>query len=373
MTSKPLGASPSQSQSIPSSRNGSVDVSVLVPGSPRWLTVFGDAPLAHALSSGGSLASRSRAAFFAVDTASLVGTTDAPTDHTPSRLAAFIDEQAPPLAFGSTKTAVRYGSFGLLRWSNGKISELACLLRAAQQWLAEQGAEAIVGPMDFSIFHGYRVMSSGFDTPPFLGEVPRHPGLREALEQCGLSPLSTWRTYDFSAEDHVAQAQLMSQKLEAFRDTLQEYTVQPVNCDTAESTARELALLYPLIMESFSKNFATTHLDFENFAALFTPLAPLICRESSIRIMHGDTCVGFSISYLNPVVPGTVVWHSFGNTAAHRGRGLGYLCIERTFAGFVKMNYSASCCALVKDGPNHFEHTHHAARSYHIMGRRIRS
>ena len=350
-----------------STRLSKVPVTQLVAGDALWLQCFGGEPVAHAVSPGGPLAARCRAAFFAY-----VTDTDRETGSDSPRLAAFIDERAPELLLPHAVKRYRYGSFGLLRWSQTDISVLEAMLRAAAEWLKAEGAEYIVGPIDFSIFHGYRVMSTGYDRPSFLGEVRQDPMVRVALEQCGLTPLSTWRSYDMSADDHKAQVAAIEPRMETLKDTLAAYRVEPIVCDGEAATAKELTLLYPLIMESFADNFAATQLSEDEFRGLYRPLAPLICPRSSVRIMFGESCVGFSISYINPLLPGTVVWHSFGNTAAHRGRGLGVMCIHQTFSGFVEQGYIGSFCAFVKDGPNHFEHTHRASRTYQIMGRKLR-
>jgi hypothetical protein len=355
------------------SRFAPVTIVQVSPNDPLWQEHFSKEPVACAVATGGNLSHRAMAAFFVAlpkDTSTPMGSAQdaGKTGH----VAAFIDTNAPALSLGGGQTVERYGSFGLLQWNGEDLSELHALLQAAQQWLKQQGVHFVVGPMNFSIFHGYRVFSSGFERHPFLGETQRQPGLREALEQCGLSTLSTWRTYDYTAADHLNEVEAVAGKMATYAGKLAQYKVEHIDCSTPSGRHREMRMLYPLIMESFSKNFATTNLDFECFQSLYNPMASLICSASSIRIMHQDACVGFTISIINPLEAGTVIWHSFGNTAAHRGQGLGYLCIDATFRGFVAKGYRASLCGPVKDGANHFEHTHAAARCYHIMGRALR-
>lgn len=285
------------------------------------------------------------------------------------RIAAFVDAKTKPL--NPQESHNSFGSFGYFECPLKSPSTACALLRAAEKWLAEQGCNEVIGPIDFTIFHGYRIMSSGFERPAYLGEPRTPPHHRELLEQCGYSPRSTWRTYDFSADDHLAQVQRMNKILAPLRESLRDYNVIPISTDPAHAAA-ELHALYPLIMESFSKNFAATELDRDEFIALYQPLVTVLCPSSSFRIVHAGQNVGFSIGYRNPLTPGTAVWHSFGNTAAHRAKGLGYLCIARVFEGFVREGYTASYCSLVKDGANHFEHTHTAARTYSVLGRKIK-
>jgi hypothetical protein len=285
------------------------------------------------------------------------------------RIAAFVDAKAKPLSVSQPFSSV--GSFGYFDCPPKNTSVACALLRAAEKWLTAESCTEVIGPIDFTIFHNYRVMSSGFDRPPYLGEPRTPPHFIELLQQCGYSSRSTWRTYDFSAADHLAQLETMKTVLAPLQQSLKPYEIVPIST-AASDLEGELKALYPLIMESFSKNFAATELDMEEFIALYRPLVSVLCPASSFKVVHMGENVGFSIGYRNPLNPGTAVWHSFGNTAAHRGKGLGYLCIARVFEGFVQEGYKASYCSLVKDGPNHFEHTHAAGRSYEVFGRKLR-
>ena len=291
------------------------------------------------------------------------------------RIAAFVVAKAKPpmLSMGASEpfsSVGSFGSFGYFDCRPKNTSVASALLRAAENWLVTQSCTEAIGPIDFTIFHGYRVMSSGFERQPYLGEPRTPPHFIELLQQCGYSSRSTWRTYDFSAADHLAQVQTMKAVLAPLQQSLKPYEIFPIST-AADDIEGELKALYPLIMESFSKNFAATELDLEEFIGLYRPLVTVLCPSSSFKIVHKGENVGFSIGYRNPLNPGTAVWHSFGNTAAHRGKGLGYLCIARVFEGFVHEGYKASYCSLVKDGPNHFEHTHAAGRTYEVFGRKL--
>jgi hypothetical protein len=55
--------------------------------------------------------------------------------------------------------------------------EKACtekLIQASEEWLREKGKKRIEGPINLNILAGYRLQTTGFDTPAFPGE-PRNP------------------------------------------------------------------------------------------------------------------------------------------------------------------------------------------------------
>jgi hypothetical protein len=358
-------------QPAPSSRIRKVRVLRVDPWDALWSVTFGGIPLAAHTDPKGHFGTSGRAAFFVALRDRAIGD-DKVNPAVLGHVAAFIDGRAQPLVLGSGQKVTDYGSFGMIECHEDDVSVLRALLQSAEDWILTQGGQAIIGPMDFSIFHGYRLLSVGSESPQYLGEPRTRPWIRAGLEQCGLSALATWRTYDFSDADHKEQLELLEPIMKVLRPKLEAYHCESIDCSSEEKTQKELENLYPLIMETFADNFAATSIDAAEFFDLYRPLGPLICPSASIRIMHGNDCVGFTLSYRNPLNPGTAVWHSFGNTAAHRGKGLGYLCMEASFAGFVRAGYTASHCSLVKDGGNHFEHTHIAARTYQILGRRIR-
>ena len=70
------------------------------------------------------------------------------------------------------------------------------LLGAASAWLADQGAGAILGPMNFDIWHGYRVMTQGFDREPFYGEPYNKAYYPAFLTRFGFTAERRWNSVE---------------------------------------------------------------------------------------------------------------------------------------------------------------------------------
>ncbi len=87
------------------------------------------------------------------------------------------------------------GSLGLFEAENdhGVAQDL---IGAAVHWLRGEGARRIWGPMNFDIWHGYRLMTAGFGARIFAGEPYNKPYYPELFERCGLAATLRWHSFD---------------------------------------------------------------------------------------------------------------------------------------------------------------------------------
>jgi hypothetical protein len=135
-------------------------------------------------------------------------------------------------------------------------------LDAACDWLAGQGVTKVVGPVDFSTWHRYRLVSGGGGTRPFFLE-PYNPAYYPAL---------------FEASGFVAEAHYVShwatdldavvEKGRRAGDKLRRagYTMRPFDRRRFED---ELRLLYELSSRIFGGNTFYTPCPFAEFRALY--------------------------------------------------------------------------------------------------------
>jgi GNAT superfamily N-acetyltransferase len=79
----------------------------------------------------------------------------------------------------------RWGWFGFLEVERDREA-LEALLRAAEDWLRDQGCDRMVGPADFTLNDGCGVLVDGFERPPQIRQTWNHPWLGELCEQAGL-------------------------------------------------------------------------------------------------------------------------------------------------------------------------------------------
>ena len=80
----------------------------------------------------------------------------------------------------------RFGEFGCLAARDE--TALAPLLKQAEQWLREQGAQRACGPFSLSINQECGLLVEGFDTPPMLMMGHAASWMGEAVERAGYQP-----------------------------------------------------------------------------------------------------------------------------------------------------------------------------------------
>ena len=73
------------------------------------------------------------------------------------------------------------------------------LFGAARAWLeVEHGLCRVWGPMQFDIWHGYRLLTRGFDTEIFFGEPYNRPYYAALFGHGGFAPRKTWSSVEVS-------------------------------------------------------------------------------------------------------------------------------------------------------------------------------
>ncbi len=76
------------------------------------------------------------------------------------------------------------------------------LFDSAIHWLRdEHGIRRIWGPMNFDIWHGYRLMTRGFGERPFPGEPYNKPYYQEFFERYGFAARQNWSSVEVTGRD----------------------------------------------------------------------------------------------------------------------------------------------------------------------------
>lgn len=140
------------------------------------------------------------------------------------------------------------------------------LLDAAIEWLrVEGGIRRIWGPMNFDIWHGYRLMTRGFGQRPFYGEPFNKPYYPAFLEDYGFVVKQHWHSVEVSGhkalKDMTASGEFRYLKLigrgyrfEPFRD---------------QTIASELRKFHAVLTRSFDTALGFTPISLAEFEVLF--------------------------------------------------------------------------------------------------------
>lgn len=234
------------------------------------------------------------------------------------------------------------------------------VLQAAITWLGEQGVGPIWGPVQFSIWHGYRLMTRGFERPPFVGE-PRNPSYYPRLfTRCGFRPLSTWRSWDLSRSQ---LQQIVDSARAAPVATLEGTGFRAVPFDVEHFTA-SLRTLHGLMNEGFTRNLGFSVIDFDEFEALFSPMKPLIVPELVVTVYdEKNQALGFAYAYPDPRAG--VVLHTMVLRPEARGKGaVGPFFIDTVVGAALQRGGETTIGALAKAGRTFYDKTGEATREY---------
>jgi ribosomal protein S18 acetylase RimI-like enzyme len=248
------------------------------------------------------------------------------------------------------------------------------LLGSACDWLrAEHGLRRIWGPMQFDIWHGYRLMTRGFETATFLGEPYNKPYYPAQFAASGFAVRKKWFSLEVAG---VATFRMLTQPLEKDHARALEngYRIEPMDI-RAPALVRAL---HAAVEDSYRDFLGITRIELAQFREVFAAYARGLDPRFALGAWSptGELC-GFMIGYPDyaralqalrtqrfPLGPlrfwlrarsvERVVGFMIGITAKesargrHLGRALGYRCLRSVMeAGFE----SIVLALLAEDSP----------------------
>ncbi|MDH3443982.1 MAG: hypothetical protein OEN50_08680 [Deltaproteobacteria bacterium] len=143
------------------------------------------------------------------------------------------------------------------------------LFDATTQWLGEkQGIRSIWGPMNFDIWHGYRLMTRGFDQRPFYGEPYNKPYYQDFFERYGFTSMHHWNSVEVSGRKTLER---LAEPGKTPRDSLprQGYRFESFDPDRLR---QELRKLHSVLSLSFSGFLGYTPISANEFERLYHPV-----------------------------------------------------------------------------------------------------
>ena len=187
----------------------------------------------------------------------------------------------------------RFGLVGLFACDKDGAAARS-LVDAASAWIAEQGLNAIRGPMAGDIWHRWRFMTRGFATAPFPGE-PRNPEhYPELFTACGFAPVRTYSTkIVFNLE---AQLGLLS--MAADLNARRGYRFRSID---AASWDQDLKHVYELCRHSFATYWSVSESTFEEFSNIYDRWLRRVGADNIVLALDPSSAVaGLGLSVLGP-------------------------------------------------------------------------
>jgi GNAT superfamily N-acetyltransferase len=256
---------------------------------------------------------------------------DEPAPEPARRLVAYRGgEPVARLAFAARSGFTGAGGLtGYVGWYGAtEAAAGAAALRHAASLLFAEGAERVVGPLNGSTWHRYRLAlprdGEIEDGGPFLSEPRNPPGYPDHFEAAGFRPHLEYET-------RLVRRPAADGSLAAARARLAEAGVGIRSLDP-ERFAEELPGLYGLSVLAFAENPYYTPIPFEAFGALYAPLRPLL-DPALVRLAEDGEgrLLGYVFAFPDLLAaPGSprIVLKTLAAHPAARGLGLGRVLVD---------------------------------------------
>lgn len=186
------------------------------------------------------------------------------------------------------------GAVGLFECRND-YSAAAILLRNACQWLKNQfGLTRIWGPLNGSIWNGYRFMTRGFDSTLFVGEPYNPPYYPLLFERFGFHVLQEWDSLFVSGVERLetllprGAERLKLLKDKGYRFEIFERSQRP----------RQIETLRKVLLSSYRGFVGFTPVSSARFLAIFETMETLLDPDLFLLVYNpNDVPVGFAVAF----------------------------------------------------------------------------
>jgi GNAT superfamily N-acetyltransferase len=249
------------------------------------------------------------------------------------------------------------------------------LLDEAVAWLKARGAARVWGPMNFSMWHGYRLMTRGFDKTPFFGEPYNPPHYPQHLERFGFQPMSRYYSWDLD-EGHIKEFwDKASPFLPALQAANKGYRIEPIRLDRYDE---EVVRIHGVLNESFTNVLEYSSIEADELRSIFDGYDAFMIPELAQLVISPD---GEEVGYLatypdiapklraarNPSGPAEVerlVLHTMALKKAHRRRQ-----VIETFAipmlkAMLDQGFTKLIGALAREGRTIYHNVAEPTREY---------
>ena len=206
------------------------------------------------------------------------------------RLSVFIN---PNLRDGQGRRVATVGNFECIH--DRFVAE--DLLGSAADWIRRNSDCTVIwGPMNYDIWHGYRMMTRGFDRTPFCSEPYNKPYYPDMFGENRYRVLQTWNSVEINGREEITRA-IGRGRSRYERVVSAGYRFLPFGQERFE---RDLINLYDLVNRSFSCFLGYTPTRFAEFRKIFNPNRAAI--DPSVFVLVRDekeAICGFAGSFVD--------------------------------------------------------------------------
>ena len=247
------------------------------------------------------------------------------------------------------------------------------LLEQALDRHRADGCERVIGPMDGSTWHRYRLVTERGTEPTFFMEPDNPDDWPAHFTNAGFAPLATYFSAlntDLSRRDPRSYRRVV----ELERDGITLRTIDVGRLDT------ELAAIHELSLTAFAENLLYSPIGLDTFLASYTPIRPHLVPELVLLAERGGQLVGFIFGVPDLMEPRrgeplrTMIVKSIAVHPAYGGNGLGGLLWDYCQRAGGKLGFERVIHALMHETNRSLSisaHTGTPIRRYTLYEKRV--
>ena len=246
-------------------------------------------------------------------------------------------------AHGEPTTAGLIGHYAALDADAGRA-----LLEHASDWHRSEGCDRVIGPMDGSTWHRYRLLTERGTEPTFFLEPDNPDDWPRHFADTGFVPLATYTSaLNSDLRQFDPRSDRRRSELERKGITIRTIDVERFHVD--------LAAIHELSLAAFADNFLFSPISLEAFVASYIPIRPLLVPELVLLAEQRGQLVGFifAIPDLMESARGeprrTVVLKSLAVHPSCAGIGLGGLLVDDCQRAASKLGFERAIHALMHE------------------------
>lgn len=254
---------------------------------------------------------------------------------------------------------LRSAAVGQFRCSDAESG--AGLLAHVEKVLRDEGAEAIIGPMDGDTWHNYRLVVESDGSAAFAMEPVSGPHDLAAFERQGFVPISSY----------VSARAPLEQVANSVPARIEDVQVKPWDGTNAENL---LDGLFGMSLSAFAANPLYKPITCEAFLELYRPLLPAVDPRLVLFAEDAEGFAGFlfGLPDLNQGArPDTVIVKTY----ASRRHGVGRLLVETFHRRAFELGFANVIHALMHEGNQSLNRSGRydaqVFRRYALMGKRL--
>lgn len=181
------------------------------------------------------------------------------------------------------------GHFGFLEAPDDPAL-VSALLKTAEDWLRDQGAEKIAGPYNFSVNEEVGLLIDGFDTPPYILMPHGKPYYRDRIEGAGYS-----KAIDMHALEWLPVKDFIPEKRLKFVEKVLAKSDVSIRTLNTKDLLGDIRIIVDIANDAWSDNWGFIPFGEDHVRQMASELKPIIQKHNVVLCYYKGEPVAFGL------------------------------------------------------------------------------